>query len=82
MLKPGGQPFVMERIPVFKNIKIEDAKRWGLNIFKRKKDKFGRYIQNFADYEQPLVAASYCKEQIYNVHHPVCQECNRRCFWK
>ena len=27
LLKPGGQPFILERNPLFKNIKEKDSKR-------------------------------------------------------
>jgi len=82
VLKTGGQPFVMERIPALINLKESDAKRLGITLWQRKKDKWGRYIQNFQDYEQPLVAASFCQETIYQASHPICQQCGRRCFTK
>lgn len=81
ILKPGGQPFVMERIPALKNIKPADAKALKITLYRRKKDAFGRYIQNFKDYDQPLVARSYCREFIYLENNPICFKC-RRCFAK
>lgn len=81
MVKPGGQPFVMERIPALKNIKESDAKIFGVKLFRRKKDLFGRPIVNWKDYYYPLIAASYAKEQIYNNTHPICRQC-QRCQFK
>jgi hypothetical protein len=82
ILKPGGTPFVMERIPALKHFKESDAKFFGISLWRKKKDMFGRYIQNFKDYDQPLVAASYCVENIYQSDNMICKQCQRRCFMK
>lgn len=82
ILKPGAYPFVMERNPALKNLTEGDAKFFKVNVWRRKKDKYGRFIQNFANYDQPLVAASYAKEQIYDPWHPICIQCKQRCFMK
>jgi hypothetical protein len=82
VLKTGAAPFVMERIPELMFMKEADARRLGITLWRRKKDGFGRYIQNFANYDQPLIAASFAKETIYNASHPICQQCGRRCWVK
>jgi hypothetical protein len=78
MLRPGGTPFVMERIPSLKNIKEGDARRLGITLWRPKKDRFGEKIQNFKDYLQPEVSASEIRERIYSSTHPICATC-RRC---
>lgn len=81
LLRPGGQPFVMERIPALKNIKEADAKIFGLNLWRKKKDARGNYIQNFKDYYQPEISAGFAKEQIYLPFDPICMKC-KRCVTK
>lgn len=79
VLKPGGYPFVMERKPSLKNIKEADAKRLGINLYRRKKDRFGRPEYNWKDYYQPEVYASFARENIYRKDNPICLKC-RRCW--
>lgn len=89
LLKPGGQPFVMEKIPALKNIKEADAKIFKLKLWKRKHDKFGRPIQNFKDYYQPEISAGWAYENIYKrtphdpnlKEHQICMQC-KRCITK
>lgn len=81
VLKAGHSPFVMERIPALKNIKPADAKILGIRLWRRKKDRFGRWIQNFASFEQPEVSAAYARETIYDKTNPICAKC-RRCLIK
>lgn len=81
VLKPGGQPFVMERDPRFLNIKEADAKIFKLNIWRKKKDRFGRPIQNWSDYYQPPMSQGFLRENVYRVDSPFCQKC-RKCVTK
>lgn len=77
LLKPGGIPFVMERIPSLKNIKESDAKIFKLNLWRKKKGRDGQYIQNFKDYYQPEVYASEMKLRLFDPLHPDCVRCKR-----
>ena len=77
VLKPGGQPFVMEPIQALKNINKIDAKRIGLHLFKRKLDRYGNPVQNFKDYFQPVISAAEARLRIYNANHPDCIKCKR-----
>ena len=77
LLKPGAEPFVMERIPSLKNIKEADAKIFGLKLWRRKKDKNGVPIQNFKSYFQPEVSAGWLKQNIYLKDNPICLQCKR-----
>lgn len=81
LLKPGHSGFVMERIPRLRFLKEADAKIFGVRIWQKKKDRFGRPIQNFGDYYQPEVSASFARETIYQPQHPICAQC-RRCKLK
>lgn len=81
VLKPGGQPFVMERIEALKNINEFDARRLGVKLWKKKKDKFGNNIQNFKDYYQPELPAALARETIYDPLNAMCNQC-RRCVNK
>ena len=81
ILKPGGTPFIMERIPALKNIKEADARTLKISLYRKKKDVYGRYMQNFKDYYQPLVSRSYCREFIYTPTNMICAKC-RRCHIK
>lgn len=78
VLKTGGIPFVMERNPRLKNISIANAKALGIHIWRRKRDKFGNWIQNFKDYLQPDISAAEARLRIYNKTNPICAGC-RRC---
>jgi hypothetical protein len=82
MLKPGASPFFMERIPELMFLNETDAKRLGITLWRKKKNHLGQYVQNFSSYDQPLIAASFAKETIYNAFNPICQKCGRRCFVK
>ena len=77
VLKPGGNPFVMERIEALKRIDPVDAKRIGLHLWKRKMDRFGNPIQNFKDYFQPVISAAEARIRIYKSDHPDCIKCKR-----
>lgn len=78
ILKPGGQPFLMERIPSLKNIKESDAKIFGVKLWRRKKHPLtGQFIQNFKDYYQPDVSPNFAKESIFNPIDPICTKCKR-----
>lgn len=68
----------MERIPSLKNIKESDAKIFGVKLWKRKRDpRTGQFIQNFKDYIQPDVSASFARESIFNPLDPICNKCKR-----
>lgn len=76
ILKRGGIPFVMERKPSLKNISEANAKSLGINLWRRKKDpKTGQYIQNFADYHQPVISAAECRLRIYEATNYICSKC-------
>jgi hypothetical protein len=75
ILKPGGIPYVMERIPSLKNISEANAKALKLQLWRPKKDRFGRKILNEKDYIQPEVSASEMKMRLWNPTHPMCQRC-------
>ncbi len=77
VLKPGGIPFIMERIPSLKNIKPSDAKIFGLNLWRKKKDKNGQYIQNFKDYVQPEVSPTEMRMRVWEPSHEICMGCKR-----
>lgn len=84
ILKPGGVPYEMERIPSLKNIKEADAialaKHTGIKrvkLWRPKKDRFGRLIQNFKDYYQPLVSPAEMKMKIFNPFDQICNQCKR-----
>jgi hypothetical protein len=79
VLKPGGYPFEMEINPLLKNISPANAKAIGVQLYRRKKDKYGRYIPNWKDYYQPEVYASFARENIYRKDNPICLKC-RRCW--
>jgi len=78
ILKPGGVPFLMERNPKLKNISVANAKSLGIILWRRKRDKFGRWIQNFKDYHQPDISAAEARLRIYDKNNPICAGC-RRC---
>lgn len=78
ILKPGGWPFVMEINPMFKFLKDADAKIFGIKKYRRKKDRFGNFIQNFKDYYQPEISAELARTQIYEKDNQICNKC-RRC---
>jgi hypothetical protein len=77
LLKPGGKPFLMERIPSLKNIKEADGKALGINLWRPKKDRNGNKIQNFADYYQPEVSATEMRLRLYDPSNPICARCKR-----
>ncbi len=77
ILKPGGVPFMMERIPALKNISVGNARALGIKLWRRKRDKFGKWIQNFADYYQPDITAAEARMRIYNPSDPICAGCKR-----
>lgn len=77
VLKPGGIPFIMERIPSLKNIKPADAKIFKLNLWRKKKDSKGQYIQNFKDYIQPEILATEARLRIFQPHSHICSKCKK-----
>ena len=76
LLKPGGTPFVMERKPTLKNIKVADCWKFGVDPF-RPKIVNGRKVQNFKDYYQPDVSAAEMKLRLWNPLNPICNQCKR-----
>lgn len=78
ILKPGGIPFVMERNPRLKNISLANAKSLGIHVWRRKRDKNGNWVQNFADYHQPDITAAEARARIYVATNPICNGC-RKC---
>lgn len=81
ILKPGGIPFEMERIPALKNISEGNARVLKLKLWRRKRNRFGQWIQNFKDYFQPNISAAECRLRIYNSTNSICAKC-RRCITK
>ena len=79
VLKTGGVPFVMERIPALKNISEANGKALGVNLWRRKRDANGQWIQNFKDYLQPPISAAEARFRIYNSENSICDNC-RRCI--
>lgn len=77
LVKPGRPPFQMERIPSLKNIKESDAKIFKLNLWRKKKDRFGRPIPNNnpKDFYQPEISAAEAKLRIYQPYSPICNKC-------
>ena len=82
VLKPGGSPFVMEPDPRWVGkISEKSAKEFGFSIFRRKKDKYGQWIQNFKDYYQPEISPNLAREKWFVPDHPICAKC-KRCVTK
>ena len=82
VLKPGGVPFVMEPDPRWrKKISEKSAKEFGFSIYRRKKDKYGQWIQNFKDYWQPEINPNLAREKWFDMQNPICQRC-KRCVLK
>lgn len=77
VLKPGGTPFVMERIPALKNISEANGKAMGVQLWRRKRDANGQWIQNFADYLQPPISAAEARLRIYNKENDICNRCRK-----
>lgn len=84
VLKPGGVPYIMERIPSLRNIKEEDAAALAKNtgmlkvkLWRPKKDRFGNKQQNFKDYVQPWVSAAEMRMRLWNPMNPICAQCKR-----
>lgn len=77
ILKPNGIPYVMERIPSLKNISEANARALKLQLWRPKKDKWGRKILNEPDYFQPEVSAAEMKMRLWNPTNPICQQCKR-----
>ena len=67
----------MERKPSLKNIKEADAKKFGIDVWRPKKDKFGNKIQDFNNYYQPDVSAAEMKLRLWNPINPICNACKR-----
>lgn len=85
LLKAGGTPFIMERIPALKNIKEADVvaltktnPNWKIKLWQPKKDKYGNKILNYKDYYQPEISAAFAVETIYDGSNYICKQC-RRC---
>lgn len=81
MLKPGCEPFLMERIPALKNIKESDAKIFGIKLWKPKLDADGNKIYNRQSYYQPEISANFAKEFVYHSTDKTCMVC-KRCLLK
>jgi hypothetical protein len=82
VLKPGGTPFVMEPDPRWiGRISEKSAKEFGFSTMRRKKNKYGQWIQNFKDYWQPEINPNLAREQWFSPGHPICQQC-KRCVLK
>ncbi len=78
VLKPGGTPFVMEPDPRWiGKISEKSAKEFGFSTLRRKKDKYGQWIQNFKDYWQPEINPNLAREQWFDPRHPICRRCKR-----
>lgn len=77
LVKPGKNPFLMERIPSLKNIKESDAKRLKLNLWRPKKDKNGQKIYDRNNYYQPEVSAAEVRVRVYDKTSPICMQCKR-----
>lgn len=82
VLKTGGVPFVMEMDPRWRGKVSEwSAKQLGFSIYRRKKDKYGQWIQNFKDYYQPEINPNFAREKWFDMRNPICQKC-KRCVTK
>ena len=82
ILKPGGTPFVMEPDPRWhKKVSEKTAKEVGFSTLRRKRDKYGRWIQNFKDYWQPEISPNLAREKWLDIRNPICQQC-KRCILK
>lgn len=79
-LIPGKEPFVMEENPALKNVSWSLAKEFKIKKLRPKRDKNGNKIQDFRNYYQPEISAAFAIEHIYDPLHPICTQCNRRCF--
>jgi len=82
VLKPGGTPFVMEYDPRWRGrISEKTAREFGFSTMRRKKDKYGQWIQNFKDYYQPEINPNLAREKWYQPFSQICREC-KRCVLK
>jgi hypothetical protein len=82
ILKPGGTPFVMEQDPRwYKKVSEKTAREVGFSTLRRKKDRYGRWIQNFQDYWQPEISPNMAREKWFYPGHPICRSC-KRCIIK
>jgi hypothetical protein len=87
ILKPGGIPYIMEKIPSLRH--VDDAKinklnsmirergKTPLKVWRPKKDKFGNKIQNFKDYINPEVSAAEMRMRIFDPLNFICNSCKR-----
>jgi hypothetical protein len=83
ILKPGKQPFSIEPNPHFKNSRLteSDCKRFGIKMWRYKKDRYGNKIQDFRNFYQPEITAAYAIEHIYDPLNPICKmQCKGRCL--
>ena len=83
-LKPGGTPFVMEPDPRwYRKVSEKTAREIGFSTLRRKKDKYGHWIQNFKDYYQPEISPNLARERWYDPMSWICQkQCKRKCILK
>lgn len=86
-LKPGANPFVMVPNPLMKNVSQSNCDAL-TRVFKKRiskwikaKDQYGRPIQNFNSYVQPVISAALAREKIYEATNPICLTC-KRCLLK
>ena len=79
VLKPGCEPFVLERIPALKAFRENDPdiKRMKVKLWRPKKDRFGNKIQDFRSYYQPELPAELARETIYDPLNPICNQCKK-----
>lgn len=80
ILKPGCYGF--ERVPNdLKNLDVGIMKEYNLKNWKWKRDKYGRKIPKWSDYEQPVVSSAFAIEHIYDPNNWVCRnQCRGRCL--
>ena len=84
ILKQGGTPFVMEPDPRwYGKFSEKTANEVGFSTLRRKKDKYGQWIQNFKDYYQPIISPHLARERWYDPVNHICQrQCKRQCILK
>ncbi len=71
----------MEPDPLTKAFSVETLKRFGINPWRKKRDRWGRTIRNDNDYYQPEISSAMAIEHIYDPLNPICNtQCRYRCW--
>ena len=77
----GRDPYIREINPMYRKLPRWAFKKFKIPMNRIVKDRFGRPMVNYKNFEQPEITAGFAIEHIYDPKNWICEiQCKRRCF--